>query len=118
MFQIDDLVICKSREENTAGNKDFNIYARVVFVSSERNVIALDRYLKHGQIPCGEKPLELPLKEVIATKFYEPMSDEEAQEFLEGLSKFNARSRRVLDTKSVVENKINILKEGNTRDEC
>ena len=102
MFAENDLVIRKETEIKSA-SKDMDTYARVIYVSEERNLIALDRYIGRGKISLGEESFTLPLNEVMATRCYEPMSREEISEFRDNLQTLNKRGATFKDTLNVVQ---------------
>ena len=98
MYSCNDLVIRKDE----SGKKELDTYARVLFVSKERNVIALDRYMNFGRIPLGDTYLELPLNEVTSTGCYAHMNEDEMQKFYEGLTAVSSRKSNFAETKTIV----------------
>ena len=86
-FRKDDFVICTSPER---GPSSFDIFARVVEVDTEKNILVLDKYQEYGKVQW--KPKAAPLQDAELGQYYRPASREEAVlviENLKGLNKGN-----------------------------
>lgn len=86
LFKEGDFVICKPPEEKRCeGNKDFEIYAYVVEVDRENDVLRLERYMKQGKLHMEKSP-KFHLAEMEKECFYQPMTDYEINEFYDGVA--------------------------------
>ena len=88
-FQKNDLVICKPAEDKRSDNSiNFEIYARVVDVEREKDILYLDCYLKQGRVHMESRINKaLPLFDM-EYHYYQPMNYKEIMQFHDGLCDF------------------------------
>jgi len=92
-FKEGDFVICKpSEEKRCEGNKEFEIYALVVEVDRDKDILRLDKYLKQGRLHMEKVP-QHHLARMESEGFYQPMNDFEIKEFFDGVAALLSSTR-------------------------